>query len=89
MTRTPDNPRHASQYIQNFHAISGLACNLDKTHVIPVGMKTDPKDILWPELGMEWSSSFTILRFNIDNRLKALDKNYTNVFAKIKGIIKK
>ena len=38
---------------------------------------------------MEWSSSFTILGFNIDNKLKALDKVYTKVFDKNKGIIKK
>ena len=52
MTRTRDNLRNATKYIQQFHTISGLACNLDKTHVIPVGKLDDPKDILCPELGM-------------------------------------
>ena len=63
--------------------------HLDKTHVIPVGKQDNQKDIICPDLGIEWASSFNILGFKIDNKLKALDKNYTNVFNKIKGIIKK
>ena len=42
MTRTKNNLIHATKYIQQFHRISGLACDLDKTHVIPLGKKDDP-----------------------------------------------
>ena len=88
MTRTKNNLIHATKYIQQFHTISGLACNFDKTHVIPIGKMDDPEDILCPELGMKWSSTFTILGFEIDSKLKHLGKNYTKVFEKIKGIFK-
>ena len=59
-----------------------------KKHVIPVGHQDNPQDKLYPELGMEWSSNFTILGFEIDNKLQNLNKNYSRVFDKIKGIIK-
>ena len=88
MTHTRDNLRNATKYIQQFHTILGLACNLDKTHVIPVGKLDNPKDILCPELGMKWSSTCTILGFKIYSKLKNLGKNYAKVFEKIKGIIK-
>ena len=42
MRRSPENLRAAKKYIQEFHSISGLSCNLDKTHVIPIGALNDP-----------------------------------------------
>ena len=72
MKRTPENLRAATKYIKDFRTIPGLECNLKKTHVIPVGTLDDPKDIICPDLGMTWASSFTILGFDIDNRLQNL-----------------
>ena len=46
MTRSPENFRAATKYIQDFHTISGLACNQEKTHAIPIGSKNDPTDII-------------------------------------------
>ena len=37
--RTPENLRNAIKCLKEFAAISGLQCNLDKTSVIPIGMK--------------------------------------------------
>ena len=88
MTRTSKNLRKSSKYIQNFHTISGLACNLDKTHIIPVGQIDNPNEILCPDLGMTWSSSFPILSFNIDNPLKLLHKNFGKIHDKIKTIVR-
>ena len=59
-----------------FHTISGLACNLDKTVVIPVGLNANKNDVICPDLGMEWNDSFTILGFTIDNRMENLDSNF-------------
>ena len=89
MTRKESNLRFASRYINKFHSISGLACNMDKTNVIPVGAKNDIKDILCPDLGMEWTNTFTILGFDIDSKLEKLDGNYDRILDKIKSIIKK
>jgi hypothetical protein len=88
MKRTPENFRAATKYIKDFHTISGLECNLEKTHVIPVGTLDDPKDIICPDLGMTWASSFTILGFDIDNRLQLLNNNFTKIHDKIKGIVR-
>ena len=48
MTCTSSNLRNTTKYIQNFHTISGLACNFENTHVIPVGLQDIPKDKLCP-----------------------------------------
>ena len=42
MTRTSKNLRKSSKYIQNFHTISGLACNLDKTTSYQLAKLTTP-----------------------------------------------
>ena len=60
-----------------------------KTHTLyQLASKTFPKTNYALQLVMEWSSNFTILGFEIDNKLKNLGKNYFRVFDKIKGIIK-
>ena len=69
MTRNESNLRFAKHYIYQFNTISGLACNLDKTHVIRIGAENDIIDILCPHLGMKWTDNFTILGFNIDSKL--------------------
>ena len=76
MERSESNLRNAINYIKHFHSISGLACNLDKTSVIPIGTNTNINDKLCHELDMVWEENFTILGFEIDNKLCKLDKNY-------------
>ena len=89
LERNEHNLRKATQYITQFHSISGLACNLDKTVVIPIGTNTDINDQLCPDLGMEWNDSFTLLGFQIDSKLKNLSVNFKLVKEKIKSIISK
>ena len=85
--RSEHNLRNTTKYITQFHTISGLACNLDKTVVIPIGTNTNINDQLCPELGMKWSDNFTILGFHVDSKLENLDINFKLVKEKIKNII--
>ena len=89
MTRTETNLRNAVKYIKHFHKISGLACNLDKTSVIPIGTNTNVKEKICIDLNMIWEDTFTILGFEIDNNLKNLDQNYQKIKDKIQSIIAK
>ena len=89
MQRSETNLRNATNYIKHFHNISGLACNLDKTSVIPIGTNTNINDKLCQELNLVWEENFTILGFEIDNKLSNLEKNYTKIKEKIKSIITK
>ena len=89
MERTEENLRNATKYIQHFHKISGLACNLDKTSVIPIGNNTNKHDQICNDLKMLWDDKFTILGFDIDNKLEKLDSNYAKVKDKIKALIRK
>ena len=88
LERTAKNLRYATKFITAFHKISGLACNIDKTVVIPIGMIADKHKILCPDLGMEWDNTFTILGFTLDSKLKNLDINFKKIKDKIQGQIK-
>ena len=89
MERNEQNLRNATKYIQHFHQISGLACNIDKTHVIPIGEKSNKNDQICKDLKMVWEDTFTILGFEIDNKLAKLDTNYKKVKEKIQALIRK
>ena len=69
--------------------ISGLACNINKTNIIPIGSNTNTADTLCPELNMEWTNTFTILGFEVDNKLENLSLNFQKIKDKIKSIISK
>ena len=88
MERNEDNLRNVTKYIQHFHKISGLACNIDKTSVIPIGQNSNKNDPICKELKMVWEDTFTILGFEIDNKLEKLDTNFTKVKKKIKSLIR-
>ena len=75
LERTANNLRYATKVITEFHKISGLQCNLDKTVDIPIGLNTDKHNVLCPELGMVWDDTFTILGFTLDSKLQKLDIN--------------
>ena len=87
LERNITNLRNTTKYITQFHKISGLACNLDKTVVIPIGQNTNKYDTLCPDLGMTWDDTFTVLGFTIDNTLKHLDTNFMKVKEKIQNQI--
>ena len=89
MERNEANLRNATKYIQHFHKISGLACNLDKTSVIPIGKQSNKNDQICKDLKMVWDDKFTILGFDIDNKLQKLDTNFEKTKEKIKSLIRK
>ena len=70
LTRTENNLRFAKKYLVDFHTLSGLACNIDKSVLIPLGEITDPNITMCDDLGLVRDKEFTILGFFIDNRWK-------------------
>ena len=89
MERNEKNLKNATKYIKHFHHISGLQCNIDKTQVIPIGKNSDKNDTICKELKMVWEDTFTILGFEIDNRLQKLEINFEKAKAKIQALIRK
>ena len=75
--------------MKNFAMISGLHCNLEKTAVIPIGGNYNTNDKLCPELTLSWEDKFTLIGFQIDNRLKLLNDNYEKCFKKVHEIGRK
>ena len=89
--RTPTNLRNAVKYLSEFASISGLQCNLEKTSVIPIGTEMDitEDNILCPDLNLKWETEFTILGFNIDNKLQKINTNFDKCNDKVKSLIVK
>ena len=75
------------KYLTEFHTISGLSCNVEKTNVIPIGVNTNHKDTICDDLGFEWTDNFTLLGFKLENTLTKSDSNFKLVKDKIDGII--
>ena len=68
--RDPTYLRRCLEFFKHFARISGLQCNLEKTAVIPISGNDDINDKLCPDLALSWEKKFTLLGFQIDNRLK-------------------
>ena len=81
------NLRTLIMIINDFKNISGLSANIDKTHVIPVGPIDDPSIVLYPELNFNWTSSFCLLGFVIDNKLENLHLNAEKRLLKVQSLI--
>ena len=89
LERSEKHLRTAISYINCFHKLSGLQCNIDKTMVIPVGQITDPNQKLCEDINLEWATEFRILGFNIDNKLERLHLNIESCTRKVRAIINK
>ena len=89
LERSEKHLRTAISYINCFHKLSGLQCNIDKTMVIPVGQITDPNQKLCEDINLEWATEFRILGFNIDNKLERLHSNIESCTRKVRAIINK
>ena len=81
--------RFAIKYIEEFHTLSGLKCNLDKTVVIPIGANTDKHDSMCPDLNLKWDDKFTLLGFELDNKLESLDNNFQKCLHRAKRLVVK
>ena len=84
--RDPTYLGRCVEFLKHFARISGLQCNLEKTAIIPIGGNYEVNDKLCPELALSWEDKFTLLGFQIDNRLKHLNGNYKKCFKKVHEI---
>ena len=50
--------------------------------MIPIHGNYDVNDKLCPELALSWENKFTMLEFQINNRLKELNENYEKCYKK-------
>ena len=85
--RSEEYLRTAIHYINSFHKLSGLQCNIEKTMVIPVGEINDPQQKLCEDINLDWADEFRILGFNIDNKLERLHTNIEICTRKVRAII--
>ena len=83
--RNPEYLRKCADILK----ISGLQGNLEKTSVIPIRGNYDIEDKLCIELTLIWANKFTLLGFQMDRRLKKLNKNYDKCFEKMHEISQK
>ena len=84
--RDPTYLRRCIEFLKHFARISGLQCNQEKTAVIPIDGNYDINDKLCTELALSWEDNFTLLGFQMDNRLKHLNENYKKCFKKVHEI---
>ena len=52
-----ENLRSLVNIINNFSHISGLQANIDKTHVIPIGLITNTMPRPWTELALQFQAA--------------------------------
>ena len=60
------NLRLCMNILEDFHRISGLKINVDKTKVVKFGGDRDSSDNLCPDLNLIWTNNFTSLGINYD-----------------------
>ena len=87
ISRDSENLRNLIGIINNFSLISGLHANIDKTHVIPIGLITNTAEILCPDLALNWTSSFKLRGLEIDSKLERLHTNIEKKIIKVKSLI--
>ena len=52
--------------LEEFHLISSLKINVDKTKVVKFGKNRDSGDVLCPDLNLIWTTKFTSIGINYD-----------------------
>ena len=60
------NLRLCMDILEEFHLISGLKINVDKTKVVKFGKNRDSSDVLCQDLNLIWTNKFTSLGINYD-----------------------
>ena len=88
--------RAALGVLADFAKLLGLNINLSKTQVIWIGSKKCSKDVLCPDIKLDWGkTSFSLLGIDFDvdlvkiNQVKINQLNYDKKLVKIKGTIKR
>ena len=86
LTRSTSNLENCVKILKDFTTLSGLHCNIEKTNVIPIGGNFNPENALCNHLGLQWTDNFTILGFDVDNKLENLDKNFKKIHEKVRKL---
>ena len=60
------NLRLCMSILEEFHLISGLKINVDKTKVVKFGQQRDSRNNICPDLKLIWTEKFTSLGINYD-----------------------
>ena len=60
------NLRLCMEILEEFHLISGLKINVDKTKVMKFGRNRDSSDILYQDLNLIWTNNFISLGISYD-----------------------
>ena len=87
ITRSETNLRNLVDIIRGFSKISGLHANLDKTHVMPIGPDSNPRNVLCPDLGLSWTDSIKLLGMDISSDLNLLNKNMEKKLIRVESLI--
>ena len=87
MKETTENLIRVRDIFKDFAAVSGLEINEDKTVIIRIGTKLDDLTPLTDQVGFQYTTSFKLLGFKIDNKLETLDKNFESKEKKINQLI--
>jgi exonuclease III len=88
MLATVEGLQEIKNNLSDFGKMSGLECNFDKTHLMPIG--TDlPQNVLntAKDLGFNIVPEICLLGMQIDNRLEKLNDNFKKVIDKVVSLI--
>ena len=87
MKETTENLIRVRDIFKDFAAVSGLEINEDKTVIIRIGTRLDDTTPLTDKVRFQYTTSFKLLGFKIDNKLEDLDKNFESKETKINKLI--
>ena len=85
---TENNIKNTLEIFAQFHSISGLKLNLDKTSIGWFGQNPNQQK-LCPELKLTWVKEFRLLGLDLDMNLENLNINYENGIEAIKKLLNK
>ena len=87
MKETTENLIRVRDIFKDFAADSGLEINEDKTVIIRIGTRLDDLTPLTDQVRFQYTTSFKLLGFKIDNKLETLDNNFESKEKKINQLI--
>jgi exonuclease III len=79
---TPETLREIKNVLTDFGVISGLVCNVQKSHVLPVGFNPQVNDEIINS-GFEITDELTVLGFKINNKDCVFDTNAEIIINKL------
>ena len=84
-----DNLRHCLKIMKDFHRLSGLEMQVEKTQCIVMGNGNDDVINLCPEMNLIWDQNFTLLGIDFNANLDNMDKNFDSKLKDIENVISK